>query len=172
MTDGIAAAETTAEFQDRQQKQAVAVEELTQEQKDAAFHQAALQADAEQRKADAAKAAEGIGDIVIVIGRKGAASGSEEDPAIVNLATQAPVLPPKPTVIVDGVPQPKPVFVKPEEIVCYVAATLFPQGMAPQNIRNVPVYADRAAAVAARGDNPAPFTAANPDAGLVAYPKP
>ncbi len=89
-----------------------------------------------------------------------------------NLVTEFPVLPPKPTVFIDGIPQPKPVPTKPENVIGYVAATLFPQGLAPQTVRNVPLYATREEAVAARGDHPPTAPASNPDLYLVAYRKP
>lgn len=91
-----------------------------------------------------------MGDIVIVRGFKVNATGSEEDPAIVNSIAHTF------KELKDGQP------------VGAVNVTLFPEGAAPRAVRMVPLFASREHAIAFDAAVP---TATSPDAHLVAFPK-
>lgn len=107
---------------------------------------AAREARVKLAKEHAAAGYPSMGRIVVVKGLKVHATGSDEDPAVVNSASDMPVVPPVLTSprIINGVPQlPPPPPPKPEAVLCYVALTLFPEGMAPRSMRNVPFFKTR-----------------------------
>lgn len=91
-----------------------------------------------------------IGRIVIVKGIVIHASGSDEDPAIVNSASEFPVVLPNlnPLRMVNGVPYVPPAPTKPDAVLCYLGLTMFPEGSQSRNLRNVPFFETKEEALA------------------------